>query len=145
MSELILFIKWQLNNCFFFYTYLPYVISNIFYSKILLLIFATKVTLLKFFSEWGLCNDPLFLKYWSTECLAVDSKSGGVLTSASSFFDIFLILWFQILFILILSIWARASGPRFRPDQTLNLTWKDLLVTLSLHMGYLLFFIFFFF
>lgn len=42
-----------------------------------------------------------------------------------------LTLWFQIMSLAILTIWARGVGPRFRPDQLSDLTWKDLLVFLS--------------
>lgn len=41
-----------------------------------------------------------------------------------------LIIWGQIISLAILTIWARGVGPRFRPDQISDLTWKDLLVFL---------------
>ncbi len=39
-------------------------------------------------------------------------------------------VWGQIIALAILTIWARGVGPRFRPDQLSDLTWKDLLPTL---------------
>lgn len=42
-----------------------------------------------------------------------------------------LILWTQIISLAILTIWARGVGPRFRPDQLSDLTWKDLLIFLG--------------
>lgn len=42
-----------------------------------------------------------------------------------------LILWAEIIGLAILTIWARAVGPRFRIDQMHELTWKDLLVVLT--------------
>ena len=40
-------------------------------------------------------------------------------------------LWCLITTIAILTIWARGVGPRFRPDQLSDLTWKDLLLFLA--------------
>ena len=42
-----------------------------------------------------------------------------------------LIIWGQIISLAILTIWARGVGPRFRPDQLSDLTWKDLVLFLG--------------
>lgn len=42
-----------------------------------------------------------------------------------------IILWVQFLGIAAYTIWARGVGPRFRPDQMSDLTWKDLLLLLA--------------
>ncbi len=42
-----------------------------------------------------------------------------------------LTMWGQLMSIAILTIWARGVGPRFRPDQLSDLTWKDLLLFLG--------------
>lgn len=47
-----------------------------------------------------------------------------------------LTLWIQLISIAILTIWARGIGPRFRPDQLSDLTWKDLLIYLSGILGF---------
>jgi hypothetical protein len=43
----------------------------------------------------------------------------------------------QVFFLVVISIWARAAGPRFRVDQLSNLTWKNLLIYLSLLLIFL--------
>ena len=43
--------------------------------------------------------------------------------------DLFYI-WLQVFFFGIITIWARGVGPRFRPDQLSDLTWKDLVIYL---------------
>lgn len=45
-------------------------------------------------------------------------------------FDLFF-FWGHIICLAILTIWARGVGPRFRPDQLSNLTWKDLIVFIA--------------
>lgn len=54
--------------------------------------------------------------------------------------DYFLFL-FQVFFLVIIAIWARAAGPRFRLDQILNMTWKDIFIYLSLFLFFLMFII----
>jgi NADH:ubiquinone oxidoreductase subunit H len=44
--------------------------------------------------------------------------------------DLF-IMWFQIISLGVLTIWARGVGPRFRPDQMSEITWKDILIYLT--------------
>lgn len=44
----------------------------------------------------------------------------------------------QVFFIVIITIWARAAGPRFRLDQLASLTWKKLFIYLSLFLIFLL-------
>lgn len=51
----------------------------------------------------------------------------------------YLIFISQVLFIVIITIWTRAAGPRFRLDQLLSLTWKDLFIYLSLFLVFILF------
>lgn len=41
-----------------------------------------------------------------------------------------LVIWGQIILLAVFTIWARTVGPRFRPDQLSDLTWKDLLLLL---------------
>jgi hypothetical protein len=43
----------------------------------------------------------------------------------------------QVFGCVVISIWARAAGPRFRVDQLSNLTWKNLLIYLSLLLIFL--------
>ena len=40
-------------------------------------------------------------------------------------------LWLQFIGLATYTIWARGVGPRFRPDQMSDLTWKDLLFFLA--------------
>ena len=37
----------------------------------------------------------------------------------------------QVLFIILVSIWSRAAGPRMRPDQLSDITWKEFFVLIS--------------
>lgn len=39
-------------------------------------------------------------------------------------------LWFQIMGLAIITIWARGVGPRFRPDQLSSHAWKDIVIFL---------------
>jgi NADH:ubiquinone oxidoreductase subunit H len=50
----------------------------------------------------------------------------------------YLVFISQVLFIVIITIWTRAAGPRFRLDQLLSLTWKDLFIYLSLFLVFIL-------
>ena len=45
----------------------------------------------------------------------------------------------QITFIVAITIWSRAAGPRFRLDQLLTITWKDIFIYLSLFLLFVLF------
>lgn len=40
----------------------------------------------------------------------------------------------QVFFVVIITIWTRAAGPRFRLDQLVNITWKDIFLYLSLFL-----------
>ena len=40
-------------------------------------------------------------------------------------------MWVCVTIIAVLTIWARGVGPRFRPDQLSNITWKDILILLG--------------
>jgi len=60
------------------------------------------------------------------------SLSTSSIVSKWTFLPASVTLLFQTLFSVILMIWARAAGPRFRLDQIFTLTWKDYFVTLSL-------------
>jgi NADH:ubiquinone oxidoreductase subunit H len=42
-----------------------------------------------------------------------------------------LILWLQYAAVAVYTIWARGVGPRFRPDQVSDVTWRDFLVFLA--------------
>jgi hypothetical protein len=39
-------------------------------------------------------------------------------------------MWSSVVLLAIMTIWSRGVGPRFRPDQLSDLTWKDLLIFL---------------
>ena len=60
------------------------------------------------------------------------SISNSSIVTKSLFLPSSLTLLFQTLFSVILMIWARAAGPRFRLDQIFTMTWKDYFITLSL-------------
>jgi hypothetical protein len=57
------------------------------------------------------------------------------ISDVDSSHDLF-VMWAQMISVAILTIWARGVGPRFRPDQMSELTWKDILIYL---IGCLLF------
>ena len=42
----------------------------------------------------------------------------------------YLLFLSQVFFLVIIAIWARAAGPRFRLDQMLSMTWKDIFIYL---------------
>ena len=46
---------------------------------------------------------------------------------------------FQVFFLTILAIWARAAGPRFRIDQILSTTWKDMFIFINCILMLILF------
>jgi NADH:ubiquinone oxidoreductase subunit H len=48
-------------------------------------------------------------------------------------FETFL-FYAQIIFISVFTIWARGVGPRFRPDQMSDLTWKDLIIYVGCYL-----------
>lgn len=60
------------------------------------------------------------------------SVSNSSIVTKSVFLPSSLTLLLQTLFSVILMIWARAAGPRFRLDQIFTMTWKDYFITLSL-------------
>lgn len=57
-------------------------------------------------------------------CLGLQASE--VLVNASTDWGL-VCLWLQFIGIATYTIWARGVGPRFRPDQMSDLTWKDLL------------------
>ncbi len=59
--------------------------------------------------------------------------SNKIITARGTFYGAaaILMIWGQIMSLAVLTIWARGVGPRFRPDQLSDLTWKDLLIFLS--------------
>jgi hypothetical protein len=75
-----------------------------------------------------------FLIYINNQWLYIIELSVSVsaITSKWVFLPASLTLLFQTLFSVILMIWARAAGPRFRLDQIFTMTWKDYFITLSL-------------
>jgi hypothetical protein len=75
-----------------------------------------------------------FLIYINNQWLYIVELSVSVsaITSKWVFLPASLTLLFQTLFSVILMIWARAAGPRFRLDQIFTMTWKDYFITLSL-------------
>lgn len=83
-------------------------------------------------------------EYWHRQCCDLHLQS-NFSVPFHGIVDVFLILWLQSALILVLSIWARASGPRFRPDQLFTVTWKDLMIALSGHFLFLSLLIFYFF
>lgn len=52
------------------------------------------------------------------------------------------LFWLQLISISIFTIWARGVGPRFRPDQMSDLTWKDMLIYTGCCLLVIIFFIF---
>lgn len=53
------------------------------------------------------------------------------ISSIESFISNGLIFILQANFFIILSVWARAAGPRYRIDQILHFTWKDYFLILN--------------
>ena len=51
-----------------------------------------------------------------------------------TFWNLVLIFLFQMWFIIILTVWMRAAGPRFRLDQLSNLSWLDIIIYISAYI-----------
>lgn len=63
------------------------------------------------------------------------------ITMKTYLFNVPIFFFSQVFFLVCLSVWARAAGPRFRVDQIFTITWKEFVIILA---GYLVLFSFFF-
>lgn len=95
---------------------------------------------LKIFLEISTQED--FIKFMQEQARQIREAEAAEINDSLGtfiFIDIFILIWMQSLVILIFSIWARAAGPRYRPDQVHEITWKDILIVTSLQLLCLIF------
>jgi NADH:ubiquinone oxidoreductase subunit H len=73
--------------------------------------------------------------YIATDYVQVDKDpySAGLGVEDPVVLDI-LVVWIQLMAMAVMTIWARGVGPRFRPDQLSDITWKDLLIFLVINL-----------
>jgi NADH:ubiquinone oxidoreductase subunit H len=91
-----------------------------------------RLQLYKVFLFWDTYYYHFLNSYFGTTCYDFYLKDSVTLKASDYLsFDI-IIVWLQLICIATFTIWARGVGPRFRPDQMSDITWKDLLIFLAL-------------
>lgn len=116
-----------------------YGILNLIFLYLLVELFAHIDFALLILQKW-VCSKlgllTIYINYiglWDIKVFQFFYNKHIIMAIEFSLFTRYTIYIIQALFIAIITIWSRAAGPRFRLDQLLSLTWKDLFIYLSLN------------